>query len=104
MPLSLTLSKAQALKASVTANLEISTVALACIYFERLCLDCRVDKSNRRLAFAACLLIAAKLNESNVGLVMKPNMKSAINEQSDESGTARITKREVAVRSNCYKH
>ena len=28
-------------------------------------MDCRVDKSNRRLSFAACLLLAAKVNESN---------------------------------------
>jgi hypothetical protein len=75
IPPSLTLSKIrsvkeQALKAAVMSNLEIGTVALACVYFERLCLDCRVDKSNRRLTFAACLLLAAKLNEPNVGLVI----------------------------------
>jgi hypothetical protein len=74
MPPSLTLSKIrslkhQALHASVRAKLEIGTVALACVYFERLCLDCRVDKSNRRLAFASCLLLASKLNEPNVGSV-----------------------------------
>jgi hypothetical protein len=68
MPPSLTLSKIrslkrQALAAAVQAKLEISTVALAIVYFERLCLDCRVDKSNRRLSFAACLLLAIKLNE-----------------------------------------
>lgn len=73
MPPSLTLSKIrsikqQALMAAVRANLEISTVAIACVYFERLCLDCRVDKSNRRLSFAACLLLAAKINESHVRL------------------------------------
>jgi len=73
MPISLTLSKIrnikkQALLACINANLEVSTVALACVYFERLCLDCRVDKSNRRLTFAACLLIAIKINEANVAL------------------------------------
>ena len=74
MPPSLTLSKIRSLKrqallAAVKAKLEIGTVALACVYFERLCLDCRVDKSNRRIAFAACLLLAMKLNEPNQGLV-----------------------------------
>jgi hypothetical protein len=49
----------------VRARIEISTLALAIIYFERLCLSCRVDKSNRRLSFAACLLLATKVNESN---------------------------------------
>jgi Cyclin, N-terminal domain len=76
MPPSLTLSKirslkSQVLQAAVKANVEIGTVALACVYFERLCLDCRVDKSNRRLTFAACLLLAAKINEPNVVLVMR---------------------------------
>lgn len=54
--------------AAVSFKMEVSTVALACIYFERLCLDTRVDKSNRRLTFAACLLLAAKINEKNVRL------------------------------------
>lgn len=58
----------QALVAAVNANMEVSTVALACVYFERLCLGTQVDKSNRRLAFAACLLLAAKINEKNVRL------------------------------------
>ena len=76
MPPSLTLSKIrslkqQALAAAVKAKLEVGTVALACVYFERLCLDCRVDKSNRRLSFAACLLIASKINEPNIRLVIK---------------------------------
>lgn len=57
--------KQQALVACIRGRIEISTLALACIYFERLCLDCRVDKTNRRLSFAACLLLAAKVNESN---------------------------------------
>lgn len=78
MPPSLTLSKIrnikeQALYAGVKADLEISTVALACVYFERLALDCRVDKSNRRLAFAACLLLASKINESDVAIVHNHN-------------------------------
>ena len=57
--------KQSSLIACVRARMEISTLALAIIYFERLCLDCRVDKSNRRLSFAACLLLALKVNESN---------------------------------------
>jgi hypothetical protein len=72
MPSSLTLSKIRSAKQQIilaairNANLEVSTVALSFVYFERLCLDCRVDKSNRRLAFAACLLLAAKINESKL--------------------------------------
>jgi hypothetical protein len=81
MPPSLTLSKIRSLKKEaldvcVKANLEVSTVALACIYFERLCLDCRVDKSNRRLTFATCLLLALKVNESNVRIVHEESKES----------------------------
>jgi hypothetical protein len=74
MPPSLTLSKIRSLKhqalQAVKTELEISTLALACVYFERLCLDCRVDKSNRRLTFAVCLLLATKLNEPSCTLVI----------------------------------
>jgi len=81
MPPSLTLSKIrslkqQALAAAVKAKLEIGTLALACVYFERLCLDCRVDKSNRRLSFATCILLASKINEPNTSLVMKQEQGS----------------------------
>ena len=79
MPPSLTLSKIRSVKQQalrfcvMKANLEVSTVALACVYFERLCLACRVDKSNRRSTFASCLLLAAKFNEANVALVHDNN-------------------------------
>jgi hypothetical protein len=92
MPPSLTLSKIrslkqQALHAAVKARLEISTVALAIVYFERLCLNCRVDKSNRRLSFAACLLLAIKINEAHVGLVMTHEGKES---SSKNTATTRI--------------
>ncbi len=82
MPPSLTLSKIrklkqQALYACIERNIEVSTVALACVYFERLALDCRVDKSNRRLTFAACLLISIKTNEANTALVHEHSNESA---------------------------
>jgi len=75
IPPSLTLSKIRSVKQRALIacvremQMEVSTVALACVYFERLCLDCRVDKSNRRISFASCLLLAAKINESNVAIV-----------------------------------
>jgi len=89
MPPSLTLSKIRSLKrqallAAVKAKLEIGTVALACVYFERLCLDCRVDKSNRRIVFAACLLLAMKLNEPNVGLVTYHDAGESGSDDDDE--------------------
>lgn len=41
----------------------MATVALACVYFERLCLAGVVTKPNRRLTMAACIVIAYKFNE-----------------------------------------
>ena len=42
---------------------EVVTVAYACIYFERLCLQRIVTKANRRLSMATCLILAYKFNE-----------------------------------------
>lgn len=68
LPPSLTLSKIrnvkkQALVGCIAMNVEVSTVALAVICFERLILKGIVTKLNRRLAMAACLLLAVKFNE-----------------------------------------
>lgn len=96
IPPSLTLSKIRSIKqkaltASLKAKLELGTVALACVYFERLCLDCRVDKSNRRVSFAACLLLASKLNEPNDSLVALPT-KTAAGDNDDKSNPAKLVK------------
>ena len=71
MPPSLTLSKIRAVKTRALfgchkGGVEVATVALACVYFERLCLDCRVDKLNRKLTMGACLMLAYKFNEPHV--------------------------------------
>ena len=97
MPPSLTLSKIrsikhQALLAAVKAKLEIGTVALAFVYFERLCLDCRVDKTNRRLSFAACLLLAIKINEAQVGLVMRRDEEAVTSNKGASSTTNKNSK------------
>ena len=44
-------------------NVEVSTVAMACIYFERLCMKSLVTKANRKLSIAVSLLLAYKFNE-----------------------------------------
>ena len=69
LPPSLTLSKLRSLKRSSArmaywSGLELSTLALACVYFERLCFQRCVTKFNRRVTFACCVLIAYKFNES----------------------------------------
>ena len=68
LPPSLTLSKIRNLKKSallgcMARNIELSTVALAVILFERLCLKGLVTKANRRLTMAVSLLLAYKFNE-----------------------------------------
>jgi hypothetical protein len=91
LPPSLTLSKIRSLKrqallAAVKAKLEIGSLALACVYFEKLCLDCRVDKSNRRLTFAVCMLLAVKMNEPHIGLFRKQEALTKMNEDEGAPG------------------
>jgi hypothetical protein len=50
----------------LSANIEASTVALAVINFERLCIKSIVTKANRKLTMAVSLLLAFKFNETAV--------------------------------------
>eukprot|EP00300_Choanocystis_sp_HF-7_P008654 c1602_g1_i2.p1 GENE.c1602_g1_i2~~c1602_g1_i2.p1 ORF type:complete len:386 (+),score=81.49 c1602_g1_i2:64-1158(+) len=50
---------------AVEQNIDMSTVALAFVYFEKLVLQGKVDKQNRRLVAGCCMLLANKLNEEN---------------------------------------
>jgi hypothetical protein len=65
---SLTLSKLRSLKRRALElwwgrGWDLSTVALAVVYLEQLINKCLVNKANRRLAMAVCLLLAFKMNE-----------------------------------------
>lgn len=51
-------------------GLEVGTVALAHVCFEKLVLSRVVNKANRRLVMCACLLLAAKFNEAKGGAAM----------------------------------
>jgi len=67
-PPSLSLSKIRNLKAEAlhgahAIDLEVTTIAYACVYLERLCLQRIVTKANRRVTMAACLVLAFKFNE-----------------------------------------
>jgi hypothetical protein len=68
LPPSLTLSKIRKLKKDLVSfamknEIELSTIAIAIINFERLCLKSLVNKINRRLSMAVCLLLAIKFHE-----------------------------------------
>ncbi|KAI8925316.1 hypothetical protein BC831DRAFT_461530 [Entophlyctis helioformis] len=65
---SITLSQIRNLKAklldiAIVQDLELSSVASAYVYFEKLVLRGFVVKANRRLIGAVCLLLAAKVND-----------------------------------------
>ena len=69
LPPSLTLSKIRNIKKHtvlfcLSINIEISTVAIAIINFERLCIKGLVTKMNRKLSMAVSLLLAYKFNET----------------------------------------
>ncbi|ETV93725.1 hypothetical protein, variant 1 [Aphanomyces invadans] len=55
--------KQEALLMGQRIHLDISTVALACVYFEKLVLENYVTKTNRKLYMSACLILAVKFNE-----------------------------------------
>jgi hypothetical protein len=68
LPPSLTLSKIRKMKKTLLLvcmgmDIEVATVALACIYLEKLCLKGVVTKANRRLSMAICTMLAFKFNE-----------------------------------------
>lgn len=69
LPASMSLSKIRNLKREVLdiakrVNIELSTVALSYVYFEKLVLKRVVNKANRKLVMSVCLLLALKFNES----------------------------------------
>ncbi|CAH0480669.1 unnamed protein product [Peronospora belbahrii] len=55
--------KREAIMCSQRLDLEVATMALACVLFEKLVLQHYVTKVNRKLYMAVCFLLAAKFNE-----------------------------------------
>jgi len=71
LPDDLTLSmlrkvKRDVLEVAKNCDCELSTVALAYVYFEKLVLKCVVHKANRKVVAFTCLLVAFKFNEYGV--------------------------------------
>eukprot|EP00644_Phytophthora_capsici_P015028 jgi/Phyca11/128460/e_gw1.76.65.1 len=55
--------KREAVMCSQRLNLEVASVALACVLFEKLVLQHYVTKVNRKLYMAVCFVLAVKFNE-----------------------------------------
>ncbi|KAK7929102.1 hypothetical protein WMY93_005497 [Mugilogobius chulae] len=89
----LTLSKIRSLKREMRAvseecGLEPVTVAMAFVYFEKLVLQGRLNKQNRKLVAAACVLLAAKISSD----LKKPEVKQLLDKLEERF---RINRREL---------
>uniref|UniRef100_A0A3P9JQU4 Cdk5 and Abl enzyme substrate 2b n=1 Tax=Oryzias latipes TaxID=8090 RepID=A0A3P9JQU4_ORYLA len=89
----LTLSKIRSLKREMKAigedcGLQPLTVAMAFVYFEKLVLQGRLNKSNRKLVSAACILLAAKISSD----LKKQEVKHLIDKLEERF---RISRREL---------
>ncbi|XP_070696416.1 CDK5 and ABL1 enzyme substrate 2 isoform X2 [Pempheris klunzingeri] len=89
----LTLSKIRSLKREMRAVseefvLQPVTIAMAFVYFEKLVLQGRLNKQNRKLVAAACVLLAAKISSD----LRKPEVKQLIDKLEERF---RINRREL---------
>ncbi|RKP12854.1 hypothetical protein BJ684DRAFT_4458, partial [Piptocephalis cylindrospora] len=70
----LTLSQVRGVKSRMirvgrALDMEISTLAFAIVYLEKLILSAFIDKANRRVISGVCLILAFKVNEGNEKLL-----------------------------------
>ncbi|PWA31684.1 hypothetical protein CCH79_00006507 [Gambusia affinis] len=89
----LTLSKIRSLKREMRAvseefGLQPVTIAMAFVYFEKLVLQGCLNKQNRKLVAAACVLLAAKISSD----LRKPEVKQLIDKLEERF---RINRREL---------
>ncbi|MEQ2221916.1 CDK5 and ABL1 enzyme substrate 2, partial [Ilyodon furcidens] len=89
----LTLSKIRSLKREMRAvseecGLQPVTIAMAFVYFEKLVLQGRLNKQNRKLVAVACVLLAAKISSD----LRKPEVKQLIDKLEERF---RINRREL---------
>ncbi|KAI8353621.1 hypothetical protein EDC96DRAFT_517052 [Choanephora cucurbitarum] len=84
IPTEITLSKIRAIKLHLLeigkqVDLEVSSVAHAYVFFEKLVIKNMVTKKNRKLIAACCLFLATKVNEAK-GTWFRPLLDSIDNE------------------------
>ncbi|KAI8976775.1 hypothetical protein BDB01DRAFT_802516 [Pilobolus umbonatus] len=84
IPQEITLSKIRAIKLHLLeiakeVDLEVSSVAHAYVYFERLVIKNLITKKNRKLIAGCCLFLATKVNEAK-GTWFKPLLDTIDNE------------------------
>eukprot|EP00064_Thunnus_orientalis_P021115 superscaffoldBa00006213_g21270 len=89
----LTLSKIRSLKREMRAmseecSLQPVTIAMAFVYFEKLVLQGRLNKQNRKLVAATCVLLAAKISSD----LRKPEVRQLIDKLEERF---RINRREL---------
>uniref|UniRef100_A0A671KHP6 CDK5 and ABL1 enzyme substrate 2-like n=1 Tax=Sinocyclocheilus anshuiensis TaxID=1608454 RepID=A0A671KHP6_9TELE len=89
----LTLSKIRSLKREIhsvgeESSLQPVTIAMAFVYFEKLVLQGRLNKQNRKLVAAACILLAAKISSD----LKKQEVKQLIDKLEERF---RISRREL---------
>lgn len=68
---------------SEECGLQPVTIAMAFVYFEKLVLQGRLNKQNRKLVAAACVLLAAKISSD----LRKPEVKQLIDVSKKANGT-----------------
>lgn len=67
-------------------GLQPVTTAMAFVYFEKLVLQGRLNKQNRKLVAAACVLLAAKISSD----LRKPEVKQLIDVSEHRGGGAAV--------------
>lgn len=79
----LTLSKLRSLKRdlhriAIKTQLDLATLAASHVYFEKIIMKGLINKQNRKLCAANCLIIASKFND-----IKKPELKNLLEEIED---------------------
>jgi hypothetical protein len=91
------------LAADSKLNLELSTAALACIYFERLVLKNMVVKTNRKIMAAICFMIAMKFHEFSASTDNTDRPETSPSSEDDKSNERNTPDRPPALQKPSFK-